>query len=366
MSPTNPNPSPSSNPFSLQRQAWKRAAADAEKATLVPDRLRRMATVEIEETPHEVVHAENKLALRRYESDAAERRDVPVLYAYAFVNRPFIVDLEPDRSVIRRFLERGFDVYLIDWGYPSRLDAHVGLDDYVGRYLDNCVDAAREETGADGVHLVGYSTGAPLCAMYAALYPEKVATLGLQGPPLDYNVDGGVFRLKGIVERQDASRFRDALGNVPAPLLDLGFGLRKPVEYAVANPLRLWDRFDDEEYVEHFARRLLWSADGPDVTGEVYRQFVDELIRENALMENELTVSGRRVDLSNVDAPVLLIVGRDDQFVPAESSLPFLDAVASEDTEVIEFPTGHVGLSVSREAHEKWWPRVCEWFARRS
>ncbi len=83
-------------------------------------------------------------------------------------------------------------------------------------------------------------------------------------------------------------------------------------------------------------------------------------------MEGDLDLSGWQVDLANVEIPVLLILGRDDKFVPDEASLPFLDAVSSEDTAVFDFPTGHVGLSVAPEAHEYGWPRVHDWFAERS
>jgi polyhydroxyalkanoate synthase len=64
--------------------------------------------------------------------------------------------------------------------------------------------------------------------------------------------------------------------------------------------------------------------------------------------------------------PVVLIVGTEDKFVPPESYRPFLDAVGSDDATVVEFPTGHVGISVAPEAHEEYWPGVRERFAERS
>ncbi|WP_254546532.1 alpha/beta fold hydrolase [Halomarina pelagica] len=324
-----------------------------------------MAAVDVEPTPYDVVYEENKLALRRYRPET-RRHDVPIVIAYAFINTPAILDLEPERSVVRRFLERGFEVYLIDWGFPSRLDASLTLDDYVGRYLANCVDAARDRSGSDAVHLLGYSTGAPLVAAYAALHPEDVRTLSLLGPPLDFDAEGGMFDFGEIAGRHDPERLVDVFGNVPAPLLDAAFSLRKPVEYAVTNPLHLWEHVEDERYVEHYARRAKWAFDGPDLAGATYRGFVEELLERNALIEGELTVFGEPVRPDEIDAPVLLIVGRDDAFVPLDASLPFLDVVPSDDTDVVEFPTGHVGLSVAPEAHVSGWPRVCDWLEARS
>ena len=64
--------------------------------------------------------------------------------------------------------------------------------------------------------------------------------------------------------------------------------------------------------------------------------------------------------------PVLQVVGEHDNLVPPEASLPFNDAVGSDGTDVIEFPTGHIDISVSSRSHDEYWPRVAEWFAERS
>ncbi|XVH33047.1 hypothetical protein ACNS7O_14275 [Haloferacaceae archaeon DSL9] len=130
--------------------------------------------------------------------------------------------------------------------------------------------------------------------------------------------------------------------------------------------MRLWDNLDDEEFVERFARKGVWATGGPDMTGALYRQFVDELLVQNRLLKNEWSLCGRRVDLDALDAPVLLIVGRDDAFIPRAAGEPFLRAVGSDDASLLEFPTGHVGLSVAPEAHATWWPKVCDWLEARS
>lgn len=329
------------------------------------DCINRLTSTAAEPTPYTVVYTENKLRLRYYEA-RAERQEqaIPVVFAYALINTPAVLDLSRDRSVVGQFLDRGFDVYLIDWGKPSRLDAPLSFSDYVVRYLDNCVDIARERSGTDGVHIVGYSTIAPLSAVYAALFPEKVAALGLQGPPLDFDVEGGMFDLREIAERHDPQRLVDTFGTIPAELLDLGFSLRKPIEYTVGKPLRGMEHLGDEEYVERAARIARWAFDGADMAGETYRQFIEELLMENKLIENRLTLMGRRVDLENIVMPVALILGAEDAFIPHAASRPFLDAVPSDDTTVFEFPTGHIGTLVGEAAHAAWWLTVCTWFER--
>lgn len=281
-------------PFDVQRWALRHAARSATNAALVPDRTARMAAVERDYTPFDVVYTENKLKLRRYEPDE-RRHAVPVFLTYPLINEPSILDFRPDRSVVRQFLDRGFEVYLVDWGNYTTLDASLTLDDFVNRYLVNCVDAALARSGAETVHLHGYSTGAPLAIAYAALHPERVRTLVLQAPPIDASTEGGFFAFAELFEEHDPERVEDAFGTVPAPFLDLGLAMRKPVEYAVENPIRIYENFDDEEFVEDHARKLKWAAGGMDLPGAAYRGFAD-LIAENALLEGELTIDGEPVD----------------------------------------------------------------------
>jgi polyhydroxyalkanoate synthase len=317
-------------------------------------------------TPGEVVYAENKLDLIRFDPRRERRCGVPILLVYAFINRPTILDFGPDRSVVRQFLDRGFDVYLVDWGEPSLLDTALDLDDFVVRYLANCVDVVRERTGSDRLHLFGYCTGATLAVIYAALYPERVRTLGLLAPVVNFDADRGVFGRWGREGPYDPRHLVETFGNVPGEWLALEFSLVDPVEYHVARYLRLGEHLGDDEYVARTLRRLRWGFDSVDVPGALYREFLGSLARENRLMAGRLSVGGRVVDLAALSMPILSLHARDDRFVPPAAGLPLLEAVPSGDTEAVEFPTDHVGLSIGERSHAELWPRVCEWFARRS
>ena len=322
--------------------------------------------LEYEPTPHEVVHAENKLQLRYYGNTPGPGQGVPVVLVPAFVNTPAILDLDAERSVVRRFLERGFDVYVVDWGDPSRLDTTLSLDDYVGRYLRSSVSLAADMADSDRVHLFGFSTGAPLAAAFAAMWPDDVATLGLQGPPLDCSADGGLLEYRRYAEAVDLQRFVDAFGNVPPAIYDLLLGLGRPTTVSTDVPVRAVGPLDDTESVARACRVARWMAGGIDVPGELFRQFVEDLLIGNRLMENELAVDDRRVDLGDVTAPVALVLGTEDSYVPRAASLPFLGAVSSEDTRVFEVPADHVGTLVGPDAHETYWPRICDWVEART
>jgi polyhydroxyalkanoate synthase len=356
-------------PLDASRRLVESATEGLDRASAVPDARDRIEAVEVGETPSEVVYEENKLELHRYSpaSVGAERtHDTPILVVYALINRPYILDLQPDRSVVRRLLEAGFEVYLVDWGEPSQLDAALTLADYVCRYLDSCVDATRADAGSDDVHLLGYCMGGTMSAMYAALEPAKVRTLGLMAAGLCFAGTGGVLETWGDDEFYDPADVTEAFGNVPAEFLDVGFALMDPVNNYVRKYLGLYENLDDEEFVENFARMERWLADGIDVAGETYREFVERVYQENALYEGEMTLDGEAVDLSRVEMPVLQIVGEYDHLVPPEASTPFNDRVPTDDVTTMEFATGHIGLSVSSSSHEELWPAVAAWYADRS
>ncbi|MDS0478461.1 class III poly(R)-hydroxyalkanoic acid synthase subunit PhaC [Natrinema sp. 1APR25-10V2] len=358
------------NPYSIaldmQRQAWEATADLADKTEVAPERTETVENIDVGQTPSEVVYEENKLRLLHYEPMTEEQHDVPILVVYALINKPYILDLQPDRSVVQTLLEAGFDVYLIDWGEPSRLDRSLSLDDYVNRYIDNCVDEVRERSGQDAINILGYCMGGTKSAMYASLYPEKVKNLALMAAGLCFDGDGGVLELWGSENYYDPETVTDTFDNVPAEFLDVGFALMDPVANNVTKYVRFYDNVEDEDFVENFARMERWLDEGIDVAGEAYEEFIRDIYQENKLYNNELELGGEHVDLSKIDMPVLQIVAEYDHLIPPEASKPFNDVISSEDTEILEFATGHIGMSVSSRSHAELWPQVCDWFEARS
>ncbi|MFC7155968.1 class III poly(R)-hydroxyalkanoic acid synthase subunit PhaC [Halomarina halobia] len=358
------------DPFALalntQRELLETATGAIERAEVADERLDDMESVEVGETPSEVVYRENKLELLHYEAQTEEQNEVPILIIYALINKPFILDLQPDRSVVRRLLEAGHDVYLIDWNEPSRLDQFLTLDDYVNRYIENCVDVVRERSGQDAINILGYCMGGTLSAMYAALHPEKVNALGLMAAGLCFQGTGGVLELWGEDEYYDPRAVTESFGNMPSEFLEVGFALMDPVANYVSKYVRLYDNLENDEFVENFARMERWLNEGIDVAGEAYVQFLEDIYQDNKLYENELELNGKRVDVSKIDMPVLQILGEYDHLIPPESSVPFNEVVGSDDVTTIDYPTGHIGLSVSASSHREVWPKVAEWYHDKS
>ncbi|MWG34777.1 class III poly(R)-hydroxyalkanoic acid synthase subunit PhaC [Halomarina oriensis] len=358
------------NPFDLavntQRELLEATTGAFERAEVADDRLDTIESVDVGETPSEVVYRENKLELVHYESQTDEQSEVPILVIYALINKPFILDLQPDRSVVRRLLEAGHDVYLIDWNEPSRLDRHLTLDDYVNRYIENCVDEVRERSGQEKINVLGYCMGGTMSVMYTALHQEKVNALGLMAAGLCFDSSGGVLETWGDDDYYDPRDVTEVYGNMPSEFLDVGFALMDPIANYVSKYVRLYDNVENEDFVENFARMERWLSEGIDVAGAAYVEFLEDIYQDNKLYKNELELDGQHVDVTSIDVPILQILGEYDHLIPPGASKPFNDVVGSDDVTVIEYPTGHIGLSVSGSSHEEVWPKVAEWYHEKS
>ena len=140
------------NPLDLAQEAWKFQQHLAEGmrtlGQLPPD-------VHYGATEREEVWRDGKTVLYRFVGDKPATAKVPLLVSYALVNRPYMVDLQADRSLIKGLLERGEDVYIIDWGYPDRSDRFLTLEDYIERYIGGAVDHLRRTHAVPAVNLLG-------------------------------------------------------------------------------------------------------------------------------------------------------------------------------------------------------------------
>jgi polyhydroxyalkanoate synthase len=161
-------------------------------------------------------------------------------------------------------------------------------------------------------------------------------------------------------------KFVDAYGNVPAEFLQSSFLMLKPVQNLIEKPITLFERLEDDQFVDDFLTMEMWLNDNIAVPGEVFRQFVKDLYQENRLTQNRLQIGNQIVNLRKITCPVLNVIGRNDDLVPSAQSLPFNDLVGSTDRKSIVFPTGHIGLAVGAKAQAQLWPEACQWLAQRS
>lgn len=320
--------------------------------------------IDIGSTPADVVYREDKLKLLHYRPMVEKTHPTPILIAYALVNRHNILDLQPDRSVVGSLLRQGFDVYNIDWGYPTQADKYLTIDDYVNRYIDNVVDVVRERSKVDKISLFGYCMGGTFTVIYTVLHPEKVKNLIVGVAPINFDTTQGILHI--WAKSLDVDKVVDTFGNVPGQFLNIGFLLLNPMRIALDKYVGFVENVEDEEFVKNFLRMEKWVNDSPDVAGEMYRQFIKDGYQKNLLVKNQMEIGGKRIDLRRIEVPLLNVFAEMDHIVPPESSRPLNGLVSSKDNAIFSFPTGHIGLAVSKKSQKDIWPKVGEWIKARS
>jgi len=314
----------------------------------------------------EAIYREDKLVVYRYqplEVVAQARVRTPVLICYALVNRPYMMDLQPDRSLVRGLLSRGVDVYLIDWGYPDGADRYLELEDYVLRYLDNCTRAVCEHSRTKALTLLGVCQGGTLSLCYAAARPQRVRNLITMVTPVDFRTPDNV--LTKWSDAVDIDALVDTVGNIPGEMLNAMFLALMPYRLLSQKYVDIFERSVDREALETFMRMEKWIFDSPDQPAEMYRQFMKWFVKGNRLVSGTLEIGGERIDLRRIDMPVFNIYAERDHLVPPSASRALRGLVTTRDYTEYAFAGGHVGIYVSAAAQREVPTRIAQWLAER-
>ncbi len=341
--------------------------AFAQRVTRGLSALAAVGDVTIGGAPKDAVFALDKLTVYRYRPVATvpdeDRVRVPVLICYALVNRPYMMDLQADRSLIRRLLDRGLDVYLIDWGYPDGADRYLEVSDYVLRYLPRCVEAVCAASGHDALNLLGVCQGGTLSLCFTALEPQRVRNLITMVTPVDFRTPDNL--LTKWSEHVDLAQLVAATGNVPGDMLNALFLGLMPFRLTSQKYVDLMDHIEDPHALENFLRMEKWIFDSPDQPGEMFRQFMQWFLKENRLAAGSLELAGRGVDLGRITMPVLNIYASQDHLVPPSASKPLAGLIGSRDYTEHEFRGGHIGIYVSGSAQREIPERIATWLHAR-
>lgn len=322
-------------------------------------------------TPYQVVFKSRLLQLRRYSqgrdpgpspspsADANPRPSPAVLVVYSLYKRPYVLDLLPERSIVRTLMQHGFTVYLTDWLPPRPQDAAAGFARYIDRELANAVDYIRMRECADRVPLVGCCLGALLAVAFSARYPGKVERLVPFALPL---------RTVAPVAPAAAEALVSTFGNVPAWWIRVGMNGR--VANSARLPSYLADQLGEPDIADCAHRGSVapvqlalerWFASDVPLAGQLFRESVYDAYLNAGCIRGGIVVGGRRIEFSRVRCPVLSVSAERDELVPLTEGEHFIRQLGVRDKRHLVFPSGHLGLMVSRAAHVALWPRIARW-----
>lgn len=317
----------------------------------------------VNRTPADVIKMQGRFDVHHYRSSTKPKYKTPILVVGSLINRHYILDLLPQISIIRHFQNLGFDVYATDWRSPTVRDMGVTLETYAHDFLENAVDKVEEITGSRQITLFGYCWGGIFSLMYSALHPKDVKNLVLHATPVDFSTTVSV--VEAWTKSLNVGKFVDTFGNIPPSFLNIAFIMRNPVE-AYLKYVYYFDRQRTMDDAAKFFSVESWLYDSVPIMGNAFEKIIEDIYKNNLLIKNKMSLGGQHINLDNVTMPVLNIVGSKDDLVPPESCIPITDAIPSKDKKLLDFPTGHVGLCISSDAHEKLWPEVGKWLMERS
>ncbi len=312
-------------------------------------------------TPNRVMLDLRTMVFRDYSSAGARGSPTIVDAPYAG-HTAMIADYHKGQSLVETLLANGLDrVFLTDWKSATEDMKDLEIDQYLAE-LNVCVDEF-----AQAVNLVGLCQGGWLTAMYAARYPQKVASLVLAGAPID--TDAGDGPVKRMAHTYPVSFYEElvALGGglMRGSMMLQGWKGMHPEQHYFREQVDLYEHIDDPAYLEKEETFASWYENPIDLPGRFYLQAITQLFKENRLAKGEFIGLGRRLDLKDITCPVYLLAGEADDITTREQVFNAENLVGTpkRHIEKVLVSGGHIGLFMGAQNLAKAWPPIAHWIA---
>lgn len=332
-------------------------------------KMREATREKMSPTPRTAMYSENSVTVYRYDRDTPAEHARPLLIVPSLVNKPCIMDLLKGESFIEAMLERGFDVYMIEWGIPNAGQKDLTLQYYLEHYLGRAVRRVAKKAGSDGVSLSGYCLGGTLALLYAALDKgERVKALVNMVSPVNF-VDGGLLSWWAREEHFNVDKIVENFGNVPADFFSQSFPWLLPTA-KLKNLRVVYDKHKDHEFMTSFLALDIWITENVDFPGQVYRELIKGGYQKNCLVEEgSWQLDDKVVRMEDVKIPVLSLAAVYDHVAPVASCSKLAELVGSEDVSCQDHPTSHLGFALGKDVMGQstpaYWDLVSGWLAER-
>lgn len=352
-------------------------------------------------TPNVVIHTQDKLQVRYYApapqsqpssiggtpSDAPRH---PIVLVPSLINRAYILDLEPGRSLCAALAGMGHAVYLVDWGVPGPEDADEGVGYVVDELLPRAIDravrhCARSHAGGTpanpaGALVLGYCMGGVVAAV--CLARMAAGRPGPAGAPGGASTAiAGFIALNTPVSFAHAGRFRDLVapehldvdrdlprlfdadGLVPVNVMKPAFNLLDPVG-SITKYRAVHAAAEDRDALARVLARERWLEENVPMPGRFAREFIAATYQKDQLLTGEWVLDGLGIDLRQITAPTLIVSCSGDFICPPEAATPLAAALGSTDVETHTLKCGHIGVVVGSEGPRTFYPLVDRWARR--
>jgi polyhydroxyalkanoate synthase len=305
--------------------------------------------------PGQVVWRDELFELIQFDAATDQQRAIPLLIFPPWINKFYILDLQPENSMIRWLSAQGFTVFVCSWVNPDVSMAGNDFDDYLEKGIYRATQKVMEQTGQDRLNTVGYCIGGTLMgaalAHMAAKGDERVNATTFFAAQHDFEEAGDLLLFTdehwlGQIEQQ-----MDAAGGVlpGAAMADTFNALR-------ANDL-IWSFFVSNYLMgkEPAAFDLLfWNADQTRMPKALHMNYLRSMYGANKLSKGEFEIGGVKVDLSAVRIPLYFQASREDHIAPMTSVYRSARAFRNADVTLTLAGSGHIAGVVNPPSAKKY------------
>ncbi len=285
----------------------------------------------------------------------AQTHKTPVVLVPSMVNKADILDLLPNRSLLRWLSSQGFDAYLFDWGTTTQDEAQANIDSA----LQNRLLPALESIGKP-VLLLGYCMGGLVGAAAATLRPDAIKGLLLLATPWNFHDKLGALKARMSLMKPMAIPYMTQYRQLPESWMQAVFATLDP-EGSIRKFSSFANMADGDEREKIFIAVEDWLNEGVDLPADIATLCMEEWYEDNKPFLGAWEVCGRNIRAQDIRLPTFVVAAAADKIVPSESAMAFAQQRTKCDTLLCQ--TGHVGLIASKDVIKQVWQPMAEWFA---
>lgn len=340
--------------------------------------LHRHTLVRNANTPYHVIYSNGLAKLRHYPAPKhmPPKFATPLLFISPLAVNTSAYDLLVERSLICFLQQRGFNIYLIDWGKPTRKHSQYGFSYYVTQALPTIISHVRKHSGEQTISTHGWSMGGLFSMLYTAYSQDKhIKNMVLVGAPVDAHASGYLGTLAafgGYMVNLADKNLKLHPRSIPAPFMHtrgwvnmLAFKAVDPIGTTKSAYKLVKNLANDQALIENATKSdfLIRMQDYP---GRIIKDIGIDFWLENNMVSGHFLLNKQSIDLANISANLLVITGNEDKLVTTEAAKPIISMSSSEDATLLEIAGGHVGIMSSKKTSEEVWPQLADWLAGRS
>lgn len=302
----------------------------------------------------------------------------PVLLVTPLAAPSICFDLRRGCSLVEHLVTGGRPTYLVEYGEVSFRDRNLGMEHWIDEVVPMAIRAASEHAGGRPVHVIGWSLGGIFMTLAAADDPTlPIASMTIVGSPFDVAKVPLMAPLRPLVKMADrpwlggltdgrgpVTRVYQAMGGAPKPLVRWAFQL-SAAQKLVSKPLVKLQNLDDTDFLAQIEAVEVFTANMIAYPGRTFGQLYHRFFKTNDLKYGYFAFGDRRIEIKDVDKPVLVFGGATDGIAPVacvKAVVPLLTGSPEVRFEVV--PGGHLGMLTGRSARETTWKFIDGWISK--